>query len=264
MKRIISTWCTSGLAAAALAWASVSLPALAADAQPTPEVMEPRALDALQTMGSFLRAQKRLHINADSSTDQVLDTGQVVQFSSHTDVLAVPPDKLRISVSHGAYRKTLYYDGKHFVVYDEGQRHYARGDAPPTIDALLDDMARKYAVVLPLADMLRWDTSTAQAIGLTAALYIDEEVIDQQRCAHYAYRMPGADWQLWVRVGPQAIPCQLVIVRTDTPAMPRHTVRYQWLEEAALPPNAFAFFPPVGTQAVPLQVIAPRAQETTP
>lgn len=264
MKWTGSAWCRASLAAAVLGWGS-DLPATqAADPAPPAAQLEPRALEALATMGDFLRGQKRLHIDADSSTDQVLDSGQVVQFSAHTDVVAVPPDKLRISVVRGGNRKTLFYDGKQFIIYDEGQRYYARDDAPPTIDALLAELARKYAVVLPLADMLRWDTSTAQAIGLTDALYIDEEDIDKQRCAHYSYRMPGADWQLWVRVGPRAIPCQLVIVRTDTPAMPRHSVRYQWIEDKAVPANEFAFFPPVGTHAVPLQVAAPQPQEATP
>ncbi|MGI4841218.1 MAG: DUF2092 domain-containing protein [Janthinobacterium lividum] len=226
--------------------------------------MEPSAFDAIKRMGAYLKSLPHLHVSAESNTDQVLDNGQVVQFISHTDVLAVAPDKLRITVSHGPYRKTLFYGARHFYLFDEGQRYYAEGAAAPTINQLLDDMADQYGVVLPLADLLRWDALNPERLGLVSAVHIGDEEIDGHLCAHYAYVMPNTDWQLWVRAGDKPLPCQLVIVRTDVPQMPRHTMRYQWMEEEAAPAEDFKFFPPVGTKAVPMQVIAPRKEDIKP
>jgi len=234
--------------------------------QPAPAPMEkdPRALKVLQEMGTFLRGLKNLHLIADSDTDQVLDNGQAVQFSYHTELIATPPNKLRVNVVDGPYRKTLVYNGKRFVLFDQGQRYYASGSAPSNIDGLLADMNRRYGIVLPLADLFRWNAETADEIGINSALYINDQEIDGKLCAHYAYRQPGVDWQLWVHLGPRPLPCQLVIVRQDLEAMPRHSVRYQWMEDKAAPASVYEFVPPAGAQAVPLREIAPTDREAQP
>lgn len=222
---------------------------------------DPRALKVLQEMGLYLRSLKHLHLSADSDTDQVLENGQTVQFSYHTELIAVSPNKLKVSVVDGPYRKTLFYNGKSFVLFDQGQHYYATGAAPATIDRLLDDMSARYGVVLPLADLFRWDTHTAQDIGINSALYINDQEINGRLCAHYAYRQPGADWQLWVHLGVKPVPCQLVIVRRDTDGAPRHSVRFRWIDDKPAPASAFEFVAPPGAQAVPLREISPPAAE---
>lgn len=236
------------------------------DGQPAPALMEkdPRALKVLQDMGTFLRGLKNLHLIADSDTDQVLDNGQAVQFSYHTELIATPPDKLRVDVVDGPHRKTLFYNGKRFVLFDQGQRYYASGNAPSTIDGLLADMSQRYGIVLPLADLFRWNKGTADEVGINSALYINDQEIDGKLCAHYAYRQPGVDWQLWVHLGPRPLPCQLVIVRQDLEAMPRHSVRYHWMEDKAAPASAYEFVPPAGVQAVPLRELAPTDPQVQP
>ncbi|WP_447650694.1 DUF2092 domain-containing protein [Pseudomonas abietaniphila] len=234
--------------------------------QPAPQVAEkdPRALKILQDMGVYLRGLKNVHLTTNSDTDQVLENGQVVQFSYHTELIATPPDKLRISVVDGPYRKTLFYNGKRFALFDQGQRYYASGDAPATIDALLDDMNERYGIVLPLADLFRWNANTADEVGISSALYINDQEIDGQLCAHYAYRQPDVDWELWVHLGPRPMPCQLVIVRQDSEGLPRHSVRYHWIPEKPAPTSAFEFVPPAGAHAVPLKEIAPPPREVQP
>ena len=241
----------------------VSSTSLHAEEQ-APAEKDPRALKVLQDMGSYLRTLKHLHLIASSDTDQVLDNGQAIQFSYHTELLATPPDKLRVSVVDGPHRKTLFYNGKRFALFDQDQRYYASGDAPPTIDALLGDMSNRYGVVLPLADLFRWSATSADEVGISSALYINDQEVDGQLCAHYAYRQPGVDWQLWVHLGPRPMPCQLVIVRQDAQGMPRHSVRYRWIDDKPAPASAFDFVPPAGVQAVPLREVFAPAREVQP
>jgi hypothetical protein len=239
--------------------------ALANDQPPAPPAeMDPRALKVLLDMGSFLRGLKHVHLSATSDTDQVLENGQAVQFSYHTELIATPPDKLRVSVIDGPYRKTLFYNGKRFVLFDQGQRYYASGEAPPTINDLLDDMNERYGIVLPLADLFRWDANTAAEVGISSALYINDQEVDGQLCAHYAYRQPGIDWQLWVHLGASPTPCQLVIVSKDTEGMPRHSVRFHWMEGKPAPASAFEFVPPGDVHPVPLREMASSAVRVQP
>lgn len=230
----------------------------------SPAEQDPRALKALQDVGAFLRTLKHLHLIAISDTDEVLENGQAVQFSYHTEMIAIPPDKLRVTVTDGPHQKTLFYNGKRFALFDKEQLYYATAEAPPTIDGLLNDMSSRYGIELPLADLFRWNATTADKVGISNALYINDQEVDGRLCAHYAYRQPGVDWQLWVHLGPRPFPCQLVIVRQDTEAMPRHSVRYRWIENQAPPEGAFDFFPPKGVHAVPLRELIPDSPEVRP
>lgn len=135
-----------------------------------------------------------MRLEASTESDQTLTNGQVVQFEFNTELTATLPDKLRITVKDGPHRRTLVYDGHRFFLFDEGERYYATGAAPPTIDALLADMNERYGVVLPLSDLFRLNASTANEVGISSAIYLNDQEIDGRLCAHYAYRQPGVDW----------------------------------------------------------------------
>lgn len=231
------------------------------ESKPSTPEKDPRALKALQDMGAFMRTLPHLHVIAASDTDQVLDNGQAVQFSYQTEMIATQPDKLRLSVVDGPHQKTLFYNGKQFALFDKEQHYYASGDAPSTIDALVDDMFTRFGMVLPLADLFRWNASTADSVGISSALYIDDQEVNGRLCAHYAYRQPGVDWQLWVRLGPRPLPCRLMIARVDTEGLPRYSVQYLWKEDRPASPEVFNFVPPKGIRPVPLREMLPAAQE---
>lgn len=218
---------------------------------------DPRALAALERLGGYLRSLKHLRLEADTESDQTLTNGQVVQFEFKTKLLATLPDKLRATVIDGPHRKTLFYNGQKFVLFDADQRYYATGAAPATIDGLLAEMSDRYGIVLPLADLFRWSATTAKDVAISSALYVNDQEIDGRLCAHYAYRQPGVDWQLWVHLGAEPLPCQLVIVRQDVESLPRHRVRYRWINEKPAPADAYEFVPPEGVHSVPLRELVP-------
>ena len=52
------------------------------------EELEPKALAALEQMGAYLRSLQQFRIDASSHTDQVLENGQVIEFSHQARLLA--------------------------------------------------------------------------------------------------------------------------------------------------------------------------------
>ncbi|PAA32118.1 hypothetical protein CJU73_02240 [Pseudomonas fragi] len=215
--------------------------------------IEPAALQALERMGSYLRSLKQFGVEARSQTDQVLENGQTVEFRHTTQLLAQQPDKLKVSVDNQGGRRTLYYDGKRFTLYQSPGPYYASAPAPANINALIDLLNTRYGIELPLADLFRWNASTAQQGGLRSAVLIGSDTLDGQRCDHYALRQDDIDWQLWLRQGEQPLPCRLTITRRDIPEHPRHSVDYAWQLKPALSATSFEFDPPHGAQEVPLQ-----------
>lgn len=222
---------------------------------------DPQALAVLPSLGKYLHGLAHFALSAESETDQTLDTDQVVEFHHRTDVLVVQPDKLYISVQQPTAARQFFYDGKQFALYDGQYGYYTNGSAPATIDALLDDIAARYGIELPLSDLFRWGSTTADEVGISEALVIGDEQLGGYTCTHYAYRQPDVDWQLWVRKGPAPLPCRLVISRRDVPERPRHSVNFDWDVASVPAPGAFTFVPPANARQVPLQRLAPPVRQ---
>ncbi|PTQ68518.1 DUF2092 domain-containing protein [Pseudomonas sp. GV071] len=220
-----------------------------------------RALTALQTMGSQLRAIKRFEIDAQSTTDQVLDTGQTLQFAHRTRLKAELPNKLQITVDDHQHSKSLYYDGKHFVLYGSQHNAYSKLPAPASVADLLTQLQDNFGIQLPLADLFYWGTEQAPLDEVKSALYIGDEQLGEQTCTHYAYRQEGVDWQLWLRVGDQPLPCQVLITDLSDEARPQHRVRLQWNLQPTFDAATFSFIPPSNAQPVSL---VPRQTESSP
>jgi hypothetical protein len=219
-----------------------------------------RALTALETMGGQLRALKRFEIDAESTTDQVTETGQTLQFAHRTRLKAEPPNKLQITVEAQQQSKSLYYDGSHFVLYGSLHNAYSQLPAPASIGELLATLQSDYGIQLPLADLFYWGTEQAPLDEVLSALYIGQDQFDGQTCDHYAYRQEGVDWQLWLQTGAQALPCQVVITDLSDEARPQHKVRLHWNLEPTFDAATFSFIPPSKAQPVTL---APRQPAAT-
>jgi hypothetical protein len=219
--------------------------------------VDQRALTALEQMGGYLHGLPYFSLSAETYTDQILESGQIIEFHHRTTAMAVPPDKLHVSVDEGRFARKFFYNGKSFTLYDSRNGYYATSPAPPGIDPLLDQLTDRYGIDLPLADLFRWDKATSKNIGISDAQLIGNEVLGEQICTHYAYRQPGIDWQLWVRQGPRLLPCRLVIVRKDIPEQPRHSVDFTWDLSTRPATSTFDFRPPAKALAVPMRRFEP-------
>jgi len=92
--------------------------------------LEPKALTALEQMGGYLRSLQQFRIDAHSHTDQVLDNGQTIEFSHQTRLAAMQPDKLQVSVESDGSRRSLFYNGKRFTLYDSRSGYLPNQAAP--------------------------------------------------------------------------------------------------------------------------------------
>ncbi|BCL77429.1 hypothetical protein JHS3_31650 [Jeongeupia sp. HS-3] len=235
--------------AAALLIAACAGNALAADAGAA-KAVDPQAVKALETMGNYLRKLPRFALRADTTTDFVDDNGQALQFARHAEMQVQRPNKLKASVSGEQGVRTMYYDGKTFTLYGSQHNFYASAPAPKTIGELVGDIADKFGIETPLADLFYWGSDPNQGKDLTAARILGEERIGNQSCTHYAFRKPGTDWQVWIRKGAQPLPCKLVITATDIEARPQHAVRFSWQTQPAFGNDTFSFTPPKGAKRI--------------
>jgi len=221
---------------------------------PGPQI-DADAVAALHKMGASLGSLRSFALHADVTQEQVLTTGQKLQFDGTVDVKARRPNAIRMEVNSDRKVRTLFYDGKTATLFSPRIGYYATFEAPPTIAGMLKMAADKYAIDTPLADLFIWGTDARPEDKLQSAFLVGTETINGSVCDHYAMRQPEADWQVWIAEGNQALPCKLVITTTDDAAMPQYTAVYRWTPQQSFADSTFKFTPPSGARKIAIEAL---------
>jgi len=214
--------------------------------------MEVKAIDALKNMGAYLRTLKSFSAQVDVTQDEVLESGQKVQFTRAMNVHARRPDRMRIDAVGDLKQRQLYYDGKTVSVFDSKTNYYASVAAPPIIGGMIAAISEKYNLEMPLVDLFLWGTDQSGIDDIKSAIYIGESRVGGVLCDHYAYRQDDVDWQLWIERGKKPLPRKLVITTLDEPSQPQFTAVLKWDLAAKQGDKKFSFTPPKGAQKIEL------------
>jgi hypothetical protein len=238
--------------------ASLGCGALHAADPPAPAAadpaIDPKALDALNTMGKHLRELKSFELHADTTIDEVGDDGQKLQFGGTVDFKVRRPNGLVAEINSDRQQRTFYYDGKTLTQYAPRMGYYASVSAPATLRELADVLQNKYGISLPLNDLFRWGEGEDDAAGLTGAAFVGPAKIGGTECGHFAYRQPDVDWQVWI-ARESKLPCKLVITTLDEAAQPQYAAVFTWKPNVALGDKTFTFEQPKSAHKIEIAVV---------
>ena len=233
--------------AAVTAAAAVSMlgvvPSAHGKAAAPPPAVDPDAIAALQKMGEFLRQQQNFSVQARMTTDDVLKSGQKVQFGATVDMKVRRPDRMRIDISGDRRNERIFYDGKTFTVFGDRVGFFATFPAPGTL-AELKGVLEKRGFELPLADLFYFGTNKDDIAAITRATHIGAANVEGFVCDHYAFRQKDVDWELWIEQGGRTLPRKMVITTTSEPSKPQHTAVLNWDLNAKFDDSLFTFVPP--------------------
>jgi hypothetical protein len=209
------------------------------------------ALAALNKMGDALRALSAFTITADVTTEQVLQSGQKLQYGGDVKIEAQRPGAFKIWTKLDHQERELYYDGKSLTVFAPKLGYYASVPAAPTIIATLALIDEKYGDDVPLADLFSLGVDPALTAKIQSGFDVGPAIVNGKACEHYAFRQTEADWQIWIGSDGPALPCKMVITTTQDPAQPQYTAVMTW--EASAPPQAaYTFNPPANSHRITL------------
>jgi len=215
--------------------------------------IDPQVMAALSQMGTYLRSIEAFRVKVTTANDTVLEDGQKLQYEGNVDILARPPNRLRIHTFNDQNERRFFFDGKTFTLWGQRTDYYATVDAPGTIRELVDFLQEKHDIDTPGLDLFRWGTDEADTAAITGAMDVGSAVIDGTTCHHYAFRQNDIDWQLWVQKGNYPLPRKLVITTKTDDARPQHTAAYSWDLAPSFNDAAFTFDPPKGALRVVLE-----------
>ena len=224
----------------------------AATAHPT---LEPEAVAALERMGAYLRTLTTFSGAADVTSEEVLPSGQKVQYTGAIDLVATRPNRLRLNLDSTRKRRQFFYDGQTLTIYSPRQGFYATLDAPPTIHEMIKTFGERYDIVIPLADLFAIGQDPAIMARIQSGFFVGTEAVDDEVCDHYAFRGATADWEIWIREGDQPLPFRYVITSREDPALPQYEARLRWNLQPTVLADTFTFTPPEGAERIPVQTV---------
>ena len=197
-------------------------------------------------MSAYLRSLKSFQVTSQTTIDEVLDSGQKIQFGGTIGYRYMAPDKLRAFLRNDRTWRDFYYDGKTLTQVAPRMNYYASVPATGSVASLLGKLSGNYGIDLPLADLFTWGTADDSVDSITSAVRIGPARIDGADCDHFALRQDGVDWQVWVQTGAKPLPRKLLITTTDVPQQPQYTARLRWFTSIRPRADEFTYAPGKG------------------
>lgn len=142
-------------------------------------------------MGAYLRTLRQFEVNANTSTDVVLDNGQIAALLRHTVLKVKRPDRLRAEITGNGNARGLVYDGHAFMTFNKKKGYCTRNDAPSTLDGLVRELANTWRIEAPLVGLFYWGNGKDDSAVITAAQVLGAEKVDTRWCTHYAFSAAG-------------------------------------------------------------------------
>jgi hypothetical protein len=239
--------CARGLAAAVL---GIAILVPAAFAQPAG--IDPQATAILKRSMDYLAGLKAFSVDAQSTIEATLTSGQKLQFDSASTVTLQRPNQLVARRGKGdVVDQSYYYDGKTLTLFNPGQKYYATVKAPPTIEPMLDFARDSLDVVAPAGDLLYRDAYEMLMQDTTVGFVVGKSFVGGVRCDHLAFRKAEVDWQIWIQEGATPLPRKYVITSTKEAGTPDFTVLMtKWNVAPQVTGAMFVFKPPQGAKRV--------------
>lgn len=212
--------------------------------------VDPEAVQALHTMGSYLQSLQRFRVITDLTGERVLADGQKLQHGANATLEVDRPHRLRAVMKSARTEREIIYDGKQATLYSPQQKYYASVPFDGTLAQLVEALRARYGVELPLADLFSWGTPDAQHQKFDSAMFAGQDYVGNDLCDHYAFRQAGIDWQIWIASGSKPLPRKIVVTRTDDDARPQSVSILSWQPDVSIKPSAFDFRPPAGAKRI--------------
>jgi len=226
---------------------------LVAGAQSAKPNIEPAAAEVLQAASEHLAGATMLSFRATTYYDLVEASGIKIKAVKQTRFFVKRPDRLHVrAMRDDGARRYLWYDGKRLTRYEPVANTTSTMDAPRTIDALLDHLAEKYHVSMPLADLLYGDPNAAFGEYLLSGAYLGKRLVDGVWCHHLSFESAGADFQIWITVGDKPLPRRFAVSYVEEPGVPELVaILSDWELNAYVDDGMFHATPPEDARQVP-------------
>ncbi len=216
--------------------------------------MDPFADVLVRRVAAYLGAAGRFQVNAEVTSEQLLDSGHKIQLHRTVSVRVRRPDRLLAEVDADRRHLRFHYDGETLAIQALERNEYAVVDAPGTIDEMLDAVKARLDVSMPLVDLLVSDIHANFERSVTSASYVGLHKLGGVLHHHLLLSNENVDYQIWIRDGADPLPARIVITHPHEAGVPQETAVITGWEFAPQVPNVvFEFDPPADADRLELE-----------
>ena len=213
--------------------------------------IDPQADRVLKEMCTLLDGCRTIRFRVSAVIDRPLATGQLAQFHRTSEVTVARPDRMYAKTESDDGKWLAFYRGNTLTVFDRDDNTYASETVPTRLVEMLDYMAGKYDLVMPMADLLVGETYGSLLADVDSGVYIGLHSVGDTKCHHLLFRQANLDWQIWIDAGNRPLPRKLVITYTQRPGEPQFVATIDgWDLNPAVSDETFAFKAPAGAKDV--------------
>jgi len=210
--------------------------------------VDPVAVEILQGSLDLLSNLTQFSVQAQSTLEDMLDSGHRVDFEMSSSVTVSRPNKLHAERHGELFNQIFYYDGSTLTLYNPSDKVYANEPAPETIDEMLHFARDKFGLGAPVSDLIYNNAFSLLMDEVNFAVVIGKEMIGEVYCNHLLFSRPGVDFQIWIADNVTQLPMKLVVTDTATPEnLSFTTVMRNWDIAPEVSESLFNFVPPKGT-----------------
>ena len=238
----------------AFAAAMLLAPACSRDPSPGTPAATAEGDRLMRRMSDVLARASAFSFATTESLDQVgsSDGARVLRFTRAVTVRR--PDAMFFEVDGAgdtALDVSAYYDGKTVSLRDNAHAAWAQTTVPGTLDEMLDDVARRYSLPVPIADVIYSVPYDAFIGRNTKGGFVGRETIDGVRCAHLSYGDEFVDVQVWIPFAGQPLPRRVQLVYKQAPGAPSARIDFtRWDLDPKIADGMFTFRPGAATAPI--------------
>ena len=203
-------------------------------------VIDKQADALMHRMGDTLRKAKAFKFHAEITFDDVLPSGQKIQYAGAMEAFVRHPDRLYVAYQDDLSAKEFWYDGKSATLVDLPHNVYSSVKAASKIDAALDGLVADYSLTLPLAHLAYSRPYESMTKHVRYGVDLGTHDVNGIACRHLAFVQKNADWQIWIEEGSPVVPRKVVITYKLLPGAPQYSAVFTgWDLKANIPDGEF-------------------------
>jgi len=218
----------------------VSVSAATSGDESSKPIIEDKAFSILKKMSDTLSSSEAYSFNGYAIQEQVLQTGQKLQYDTTFSVKMQRPNKLFFNRNSGATKKIFWYSGTQLTLLDPEYNFYATMKTPDNIEDMLDFIMDTYEINIPLSDFAFKDLLFILTNNVNTGFYVAETKINGEKTHHLAFQQEGLDWQIWINAEGPAVPKKFVITYKNLKSSPQFITFFKdWDLSPRFKSNAF-------------------------
>ena len=189
--------------------------------------IEKKALEVLKQMSDVLSSSPAYTFKALIVKEQVLPSGQKLQYDSTILVKMQRPNALYVNKISGTKKQTMWYHDTTFTLLDKKNNFYAITQTPGNTEDMLDFIMENHSINMPLADFVFKDLYSILTENVISGFYVSEVEVNGIKTHHLAFHQDNVDWQIWVDAEGDPVPRKFVITYRDLESVPQFAAYFK-------------------------------------